>query len=83
MQRSQAPSSCERGRLTVKQRVCVCVLWAKDGGNTHRWAPLALQKLPGVIPLHTSSRWTRQQEVVRTREGASGQTPRVLDAGLW
>ena len=29
-----------------------------------------------------SSRRTGQQEVARTREGASGQTPRVLDAGL-
>ena len=72
MQRSQAPSCCECGRLTAKQRVCMCVLWAKDGGNTHPCAVLALQKLSDVTPTSHPPKWIRQQDMVRTREKSLG-----------
>ena len=73
MQRSQAPSCCECGRLTVKQRVCMCILWATDGGNTHPCAVLALQKLSEVTPTRLSSRVGRAAGY----GGDQGKEPRV------
>ena len=61
MQRSQAPGCCERGRLTAKQHACMCVLWAKGGGNTRQWVALALQKLSGITPAPHPPGGTGQQ----------------------
>lgn len=78
MQRSRAPSCCECGRVTVKQRVCTCVLWAKDGGNTRLSAVLALQTLSAVTPTRPSSRGGRAAGYGEDQ----GKEPRVLNACL-
>ena len=81
MQRSQAPSCCECGRLTVKQRVCMCILWAKDGRNTHPCAVLALQKLSEVTPPAYPPEWAGQQDMVGTRVkslGSDSPCPKCL-----